>query len=218
MRGRPVLLAACLLCFVPVVLFADLLLSPCGHTPWDLGRRFDLMSQRDAAAYLKPISNDRMPRPRCVADLFYEGALSTHFLEHESDLDYTAFRFGAFTLSELGSSRLSREELGAEIARVYPSAPAWDSLGPVTMCFDPRAFGPKPGYWVILGSLKNYPGHDRGNRELWVVFADGGMLPARALPMVHVDVMAKSLAYYEGLGIPMPEKMVKDLREAMGVE
>jgi len=209
-----VLLAACLLCFVPVVLFADLFLYPCGHRSRDIERAFDQMSLRDAAAYLKPISNDRMPRPRCVADLFYEGALSTHFLGHESDLDYTAFRFGTFTLSELGSSRLAREELDAEIARVYPSAPAWDSLGPVTMCFDPRAFDPKPRYWVILGSLKNYPGRDRGNRELWVVFADGDLVPARAMPRAHVDVLAKSLAYYDGLGIPMPEEMVRELREA----
>lgn len=218
-RGRPLLLLACVFCLVPVVMFGSLFIYPCGYPRGDEERVFDQVCLRDAVSCLSSHPNDRWPRPRCVADLMYIGAVSLHYLRYRSDLDYTRFRFGTYSLHDLDPDRMTHEELDAEVSRLYPVLPAWDALGPLTMCFDPRVFDQKPNYWVILGTLKNYPGRERGDRELWVVFADGGMLAARALPRLqsHVDVVTKSLAFYGSIGIPMPEGMVAELREAMGV-
>lgn len=160
--------------------------------------------------------------PRVVADLVYDEALNTGVLAVDSSVDYADIRFGALPILDIAKRAMTREGLDAEIARVFPDGdPAWDALGPVTLCFDRRAYDDQPlSDVLIVGMLKNYPGTERGKRVLWVAYSDSHVAAANGPERSKAvgDDLAQSLAYYDSLGIPMPEEMVKELREAVGVE
>ena len=195
--------------FVGVILFA-----PCGSRAAAV-RATEASTMRCMVLGLSGGREESESRPRCVAQLVYECGFNPGALGYRSDLDYTAFAFGKYSLDDLAGQRMSQGELDAEVLRVLPAQPAWDRLGPITMCFDPRVFEQRPSGWLIVGTMKNYATSKRGAHEFWVAFADGAIAGAGGLDAHRADALERSLAYYESIGIPMPEEMVRELREAM---
>lgn len=152
--------------------------------------------------------------PRSVAELFYDGTIDLRLIEGCTVTDYARVRIGKYSIRQIAARRMSLGELNAEIARVYPTPIAWEKIGPLTMCLDARAYETVDSSRIV-GWMRG----SHGGRNPWTntAFADQHVTCESGRAEQHViENLERSLAYYESIGIPMPEEMVKELREAMG--
>ncbi len=203
-----------------------LVLDPFG---WNCGSRSQAMRVMDAS-FLRVASMRILildppvdePTPQTIADIIITGDAPAD-RGPGSSLDAETLRFGAHTVRQLRSRTLERSEIASDIAAVFPDGPpAWQTLGPITLCFDRTVSAhpelEQPFHPVIIGALVSHNAGARAQRTLLVALSDSAAVDAsdpksRALLESSLDA---SLAYYDSLGIPMPPEMVSELRIAIG--
>jgi hypothetical protein len=159
------------------------------------------------------------PMPRSVAELVYEGAFDIERFDRGcTDCDLSEVRLGKYTARAIARQRMTRAELDAEIARVHPEPVAWERFGPIVACLDARAYAERSATRIVGWSRSVDIVHNRNHTdEVNVVFSDGHTTFVYGRDVERlVEALEESIAYYESIGIPMPEELVRELREAMG--
>jgi len=176
------------------------------------------IAMRMAVMMLVPNDQPGEVRPRSVAELVYREEFCGDRLLNDPALDFSQIYVGRFSMLDIALRAMTVEELVEEVERVTPGPRPWDTMGPITLCFDERLYDPEVQRGVVIvGMLKNYPSTDRGRRGVVVGFSDCHVESAQGSTRL-AQSLDRSIAYYDSLDIPMPAEMVKELREAMGGE
>ncbi len=170
-----------------------------------LRKTCSILSQRQAAG---------QEMPRSLAELFYDGSINLDRLDHCTQTNYSKIKIGAYSIREIARRAMTPEELDAELRRVYPKPPSWETVGPLTMCLDGEAYATADAARVV-GWMSG--GH--GDRR-WMNIATSDQKVSIGYWLGKewlVDAVDRSLAYFEARGIPMPAEAALELRRSVSV-
>ena len=177
-------------------------------------------SLRATCAELAQRARAEQDLPRSVAELVYEGVLDIERFDRGcTDCDLSKVRIGKYSARQIAQKRMTRAALDAAIAQVHPDGIAWERFGPVVVCLDARAYT-EPLSTRIVGWNRSAASWLGTNGWCNVSFADGhvSVIHQQRDEQREAEALKESIAYYDCLGIPMPEEMVRELRAVVGTE